>query len=148
VRPVWSGVLGLVSGVRTSRRYGRAWRDPERDHSGCSQCASGKCQWIVESDERANSHLSGKRHQVVLAETEDLNVLYNDQLVVVLVKDGAVDYVPEILFVAFCEEHHCFCVSLRSAMQTLSVGVFTDAFEKSSNRARQFLKSLRSLLWG
>ena len=74
-------------------------------------------------------YLAGEWHHVVLTERKDLDVLDDDELVVVLVEDGAVDQVSDILFVPLCEEHQCLGISLRRLSQALSFRVFTDAFE-------------------
>lgn len=36
------------------------------------------------------THLAGEGHQVMLAKTEDFNVLDNDKLIVVFVEDSAI----------------------------------------------------------
>ncbi len=63
--------------------------------------------------EGKGAYLASKRDQVVLTERVDLDVLYYHQLVVIFVEDCAVDDIPQILLVAFCEPHHRFCIPLR-----------------------------------
>lgn len=50
---------------------------------------------------------------MVLAEREDLDIFHNDQLVVVLVEDSAIDNVAEVLLVALGEEQHSLGIALR-----------------------------------
>lgn len=89
-------------------------------------------------------YLACEGDQMVLAETEDLNVLDDDQLVVIFVKDGAVNDVSQVLLVTLCEVHHGFCIAFRSAMETFSFGILADAFKECTDGARQlFLASGR-----
>lgn len=46
---------------------------------------------MLASTSRESTHLSGEWHEVMLAQTEHVNVSDNDHLVVVLGKDGVVD---------------------------------------------------------
>jgi hypothetical protein len=50
------------------------------------------------------TYLSGKGDEMMLAQREDLNVLDNHELVVILVEDGTIHNVAQILFVALCKE--------------------------------------------
>lgn len=61
---------------------------------------------------------------MMLAKRKDLNVLHNDELIVVLVKNCAIDDVKKILLVSLCEKQHGFRIALRSLEKTLAVGVF------------------------
>jgi hypothetical protein len=45
---------------------------------------------------------------MMLAQREYLNVLYNHELVVILVEDGTIHNVAQILFVALCKEEQRF----------------------------------------
>ncbi len=56
-------------------------------------------------------HFPDERYHVVLAQTEYLNVLDDDELVVVLVEDCAVNEVSHVLFVALGEVHQGFGVA-------------------------------------
>jgi hypothetical protein len=66
---------------------------------------------------------------MVLAKRKKLNVFHDYHLIVVFVKHGAVHYGAQTLFVAFCEEEHCLCISHWRIKQALSVGVLTYAFQ-------------------
>jgi hypothetical protein len=79
------------------------------------------------------THLSGEGDQMVLAKTENLNVLYDDELVVIFVEDSAVNNVPQVLLVALGKVHHSFCITLRSTMETLSFRVFSNTLEQSTD---------------
>lgn len=85
---------------------------------------------------------------MVLAKTENFNVLDNDQLVVVLVENRAIDNVPQILFITLCEIHHSFCVTLGRTMKTLSFRVLADALEKSAHCSRKLFLTCCGLLGG
>jgi hypothetical protein len=67
------------------------------------------------------THLSGKRNQVMLAETENLNVLHDDELIVIFVEDGAVNNVSQVLLVAFGKVHHSFCITFGGAPESFSM---------------------------
>lgn len=75
----------------------------------------------------------------MLAETEDFDVLYDDEFVVIFVKDSAINNVPQILFVAFGEVHHSLCITLRRAVKALSFWVFSDAFEQCTDCSGELL---------
>lgn len=91
------------------------------------------------------THLAGEGHQVMLAKTEDFNVLDNDELIVVFVEHRAVHDISQILLITFCEEHHSFCVPLGGTVQSLSIWVLANTFEKGAYSARQLFESLCSL---
>lgn len=85
------------------------------------------------------THLSGKRDQVMLAKTEDLNVLDNNELIVILVEDSAINNVPQVLLVALGEVHHSFCITFGGTVKTFSFRVLSDAFEQSADCSRELL---------
>lgn len=76
---------------------------------------------------------------MVLAEREDLDILHNDQLVMVLLEDGAVHQIPDILLIALGEEEHGFGVALWSTPQPLPLRILPYAFQDSRDCALQFL---------
>lgn len=75
----------------------------------------------------------------MLAETEDLDVLYDDELIVIFVEDSAINNVPQILFVTFGEVHHSLCIALRRTMKALSFWVFSNAFKQSTDCSGELL---------
>jgi hypothetical protein len=83
---------------------------------------------------------------MMLAEREDLDIFHNDQLVVVLVEDSAIDNVAEVLLVALGEEQHSLGIALRCVQQTLTVGVLTKAFQHRPHGTRELLEVLCLLL--
>lgn len=85
---------------------------------------------------------------MVLAERKDLDVLHNDELIMVLVEDGAVDNVKQVLLVSLCEEQHSLRVALWGLEKALTVGVLAQAFENGPNSARQLCKAVLLLLIG
>ena len=85
------------------------------------------------------THLSGEGDQMVLAKTEDLNVLYDNELIVILVEDSAVDNVPQVLLVALGKVHHSFCITLRGTVKTLSFWVLADTLEQSTDCSGELL---------
>ena len=94
------------------------------------------------------AYLSGKWHEVVLAQRKDLNVLHDDELIVVLVEDGAIDNLTQVLLVALCEEQEGFGVAVRSVEQALAVGVLANALEDGAHGAGQLRQTLVLLLLG
>lgn len=87
-------------------------------------------------------YLASKGDQMVLAQGEDLNVLYNHELVVILVEYSAINNVAQILFVALCEEQQRFRVPVWRRQQALAVGILADAFENRPDGASQLLQAL------
>lgn len=85
---------------------------------------------------------------MVLAKRKNVNVLDNDQLVMVLVEDGAVDQVPNVLLVALGEVQHGLGISLGGLTKTFSLGVLSDTFKNGSDSSGQLLNSLVGLLRG
>lgn len=83
----------------------------------------------------------------MFAQAEHFNILHNYQLVVILMKYSTIDNVPQILFIAFREEHHGFCVALRCAIKSFSIRVFADTLQHSSYGTRKLLQALLLLLW-
>lgn len=77
----------------------------------------------------ANVHLARKRYEVVLAQAGDINVLDDDHLVVILVEDGVVDDIPNVLPVALGEGHDRFGVAFGRVEEARSVWVFADGLE-------------------
>lgn len=73
----------------------------------------------------------------MFAKTEDFDVLYDDELIVVFVEDSAINNVPQIFFVAFGEVHHSLCITLRRAMKAFSFWVFSDAFKQCTDCTRE-----------
>jgi hypothetical protein len=71
----------------------------------------------------------------MLAETEDLDILYNDKLIVVFVKDGTINNVSQILLIAFGKVHHGFRITFGRAMKTLSLRILSDTLEQGADCA-------------
>lgn len=77
-----------------------------------------------------------------------LNILDNNEFVVVLVENGAIDEVPDILFVTLGEIHHGLGVTLWCLPQSFSFWVFSNALEDCSYSACKLLYPFFHLLWG
>jgi hypothetical protein len=92
------------------------------------------------------SYLSCEWYHVVFAKRIDVNVLDNDQLIVILVEDSAVDQVPNILLVTLGEVKHGLGVSLGCLTKPFSLRILADAFENRADSSGQLLKSLFGLL--
>lgn len=92
-----------------------------------------------------STHFSGKGHQVVLAQRKYLNVSYNHQFIVVFVKDGSVDDIPQVLLVTLGEEEQCLCVPLGCVQQTLTIWILAQTLKHCPYSARQLLQILRLL---
>lgn len=82
---------------------------------------------------------------MVFAQREDIDILYNDQLIVVLMKNSSIDQISHVLFIAFCEVEHGLCISLGSFPETLSFWILPDTFENGLHSSGEFLNSLLSL---
>jgi len=113
----------------TSKHFGNAGEFGKADDAAVGNVANVHLRVAVVSHVSSSTktgrfYLASERHQMVLAQGKDLNVSHNDQLVMVLVEDGAVDNVPQVLLVALCEEEQRLCVPLRRVQQSLAVGVF------------------------
>src|ERR1039458_6189710 len=72
-------------------------------------------------------HLTEEGQHMMLAEREDLDVLYDDHLVVVLVKERTAQDFGRILAVALGEEAHRLLDALRRGLQAVAAGVFAQA---------------------
>lgn len=49
-------------------------------------------------------YLSGKWDQMMLAEAEDLNILYDHELIMPLMENGVIYNISHILLVTLCKE--------------------------------------------
>lgn len=75
----------------------------------------------------------------MFAKTEDLDVLYNDKLIVILVEDSAVNNVPQVLLVALGKVHHSFCITFGGTMKTFSFWVLSNTLEQRTDCSRELL---------
>lgn len=64
---------------------------------------------------------------MVLAETKNLYILHDYHLIMSLVKDSAVNDIPNVLLIALGEIQHCLCVAVRGTQDTFPIRVFTNA---------------------
>ena len=85
---------------------------------------------------------------MVLAQRENFNVLDDDQLVMILVEDGAVDNLAQVLLISLCEKQQRLCVAIRCVQQPLPVWVLSNALEDGSHGAGQLRQTLLLLLVG
>jgi len=76
---------------------------------------------------------------MMFAETENLDVLHNYQLVMILVKDGIVHNILYILLISLREAKQSFGISLWCLEKPFSVWVFTYAFKDGPYSATHFL---------
>jgi len=74
---------------------------------------------------------------MMLAKTENFNVLYDDELIVIFVEDSAINNVPQVLLVALGKVHHSFCITFGSTVKTLPLGILSDTLEQSTNCSRE-----------
>lgn len=63
------------------------------------------------STERVVTYLPSERYHMMLAQTEHLNVLHDNQLIMVLMENSPVDQIPHVLFITLGEEEHSLCIS-------------------------------------
>ena len=76
---------------------------------------------------------------MVLAKRVDLNIPYDDQLVMVLVEHRTIDDITQVLLISLCEEEQGLGITLRCLQQSLAIGIFANAFEDGSYGAGQLL---------
>lgn len=96
-------------------------------------------KWLNHAIARLKIYLAGERNHVVLAHGEHLDVLYNNQLIVTLVKDRLVDKVLDILLVSLGEEQHGLSIAIWRGKQTLTVRVLSEALKDGAHCAGQLL---------
>jgi hypothetical protein len=85
---------------------------------------------------------------VVFTQRENFDILHNDQLVMVLVENGTIDQIPDILFVALGEVEHSLGITLRGFTETLTLWVFTNTLQNCSHGTGKLLNSGFVLLRG
>lgn len=76
----------------------------------------------------------------MFAETEDLNIFDDDQLIVSLVEDRIIHDILYILLISLRKEQHSFGVSFRRTQESLTIRIFADAFEDRSDGASELLQ--------
>lgn len=89
---------------------------------------------------RIETNLSGEGDQMMFAETKDFDIFHDNHLIMVLVEDGVVDNVSDILLIALCEKQHRLRVSRRRIEDTFSVWVFANTFQYGSDSSSHFLE--------
>ena len=82
----------------------------------------------------------------MFAQREDLDIFDNDELIVIFVEHSSINQITNVLLIAFSKVEHGFCITLRRPSQTLSVWIFSDAFQDGRYSSFQSLQSLFSLL--
>ena len=75
------------------------------------------------------AHLSEKGDHVMLTERKQLDVLHNDHVLDVLVEDGALDHLDQILVVALSKVADRSGRSLWRLEQSLAVHILANAFQ-------------------
>lgn len=85
---------------------------------------------------------------MVLAKTENLNVLHDNKLIVIFMEDSAVNNVPEVLLIALGKVHHSFCITFGCTMKTLSFRVLSDTLEQSTDCSGELLLTSCGLFGG
>ena len=93
------------------------------------------------------AYLAGEWNHVVLAHGEDLDILYDDKLVVALVEDSFVDEILDVLLVALGKEEHGLCVAVWSGKETLTIWVLSQALKDSAHSTGQLLLAFQCLFW-
>jgi hypothetical protein len=106
----------------------------------------GVSWYTVVTAGRAWPYLSREWHEVVFAQREDLDVLDNDKLVVVLVEDGAVHNLAQVLLVTLGEEEEGFRIAVGRVAEALAVGILANALENGAYGAGQLRQPLLLLL--
>jgi hypothetical protein len=78
---------------------------------------------------------------MVFTKRENLNILYDDQLVMVFMEHSSIHDVPQVLLVTLCEEHYGSGKSLRRLKQSLARRIFTYTLQNCFDRSSEFLQS-------
>ena len=84
---------------------------------------------------------------MVFTQRIHLDILDNNQLIMVLVEDRAIDQVPHVLLITLGEIEHRLCVPGRSLPKPFSLRILPDTLEDCLYGPRQFLDPLLGLLW-
>lgn len=79
---------------------------------------------------------------MMLAQTVDLDVLHDDHLAMIFIEQRIVDEVTDLGMISFGQEKQSFGVSLRCALQAMTVWILAHAFEKSFHRTRRLFNAL------
>ena len=82
----------------------------------------------------------------MLAQRKNLNIFYNDELIMIFVKDSSIDQITDVLLIAFRKVEHGFCIALRRPSQTLSVWVLSYTFKDGRYSCFQLLQPFLRLL--
>ena len=85
---------------------------------------------------------------MMLAQGEYINILDNNQFIMVLMEDRAVDKVPHVLLVSLGKVEHSFRIPVRCFSETLPIGVFTKTFKDCPHSPRELLNPRLIFLWG
>jgi hypothetical protein len=78
---------------------------------------------------RVRAHLADEWDHVMLAKTEDIDIPYDDHLVVILGKDSIIDRIDQSLLVTLRHPQEGFGITFRGTFETLSIWVFADTFK-------------------
>ena len=95
----------------------------------------------------ASAHLAGKRHQVVLAQAEYLDIFHDNHLVMSFVEYGIVDDISHVFLVPLGEIQHGLCVAVGGGQDAFPVRVFSDTLQDGTDSAAHLLQPRRRLLW-
>src|SRR5580698_673514 len=100
--------------------------DQARDFAEADDALVGKIRYVA---------LAEKRQQMVLAQAEELNVLYHHHFVIGNAEGRAVEDVLRVLEVTAGQEFQRLFIALGSLAQAFAVRVFTDEFDDFTNVA-------------
>jgi len=92
-------------------------------------------------------HLARERYEVVLTQAGNVDVLDDDHLMVVLIEDGVVDDIPNVLPVALGGTHDCLCIASWSVEEARPIRVFADVLEDGLDCVLDLAEALSRILW-
>jgi hypothetical protein len=87
------------------------------------------------------TYLAIERDEMVLAETEELDILDNDHLVVTFAEDCSINDVFNAVLVALGEGQQCLGVTRGCVEQSFAIRVFANTLEEGSYGATHLLQA-------
>ncbi len=79
------------------------------------------------------THLPGKRHHMMLAQTKHIDIPNNHHLLMILREHRIIDDIHQTLLVPLGHPHQGFGISCGSPEETFAIGVFADTFEDGTD---------------
>jgi len=78
---------------------------------------------------------------MVLTQTENFNILHDNQLIVIFMKDCPVNQIPDILLIPLREKHKRFRIPFGSFAETFAFGILADALKDCPDGSAELLEA-------